>query len=344
MKVSMIMPVYNSAQYLRSAADSVILQDFEDFEVLLIDDGSTDGSGEICDEYAAAYEHVRVIHQQNGGICAARNRGIDLALGEYIGFCDNDDLLLPGALADSYERAKKDDLDLIRFNRAKRYEKKNGKVWETTLDFPDEIIEREEFPQKFRQIRQHTVWTALYRAEVIRKNSIRFNEEMHCGNEDVHFNLQFLPYCRKMGLNPKVYYWWQQRDTHSTSRKFSVEGVQSWFCCLPLENRFFSETCAGKVSNFEKNRHLVNIYIYQLAEYFSIPDCSLTSEQKKTYLQKLRQDPLFDDRLAGETAAAAWHDSKRTWLLMKLFYAGKYGMLLWIVRNGMRLLSIVRFR
>ena len=344
MKISVIIPVYNSAQYLRCAVDSVVLQVFKDFEVLLIDDGSTDGSGEICDEYAAAYDHVRVIHQQNGGICAARNRGIDLALGEYIGFCDNDDLLLPGALADSYGRAKQNDLDLIRFNRAKRYEKKNGKIWITTLDFPEAIVRREEFPEKIRQIRQHNVWTGLYRASIIRDNNIRFNEEMHSGNEDVHFNLQFLCCCRKIGLNPKVYYWWQQRDTHSTSRKFTVEGVQSWFCCLPLEKVFFSETCADRVDNFEKNRYLINTYVYQLAEYLNTPGCTLSAEEKAGYIRKLRESSLFDDKISGETVRAAWKDSKKTWLLMKLFYAGKYSMLLWSVRTGMRVLDKFRFQ
>lgn len=93
--LSVIVPVYNVAAYLPQCLDSILSQDYEALEVILIDDGSTDGSGEICDRYAAADHRVRVIHQKNGGAAAAKNAGLRVATGEYLTFVDSDDYLEP---------------------------------------------------------------------------------------------------------------------------------------------------------------------------------------------------------------------------------------------------------
>ena len=93
---SIIVPVYNAEQYLAECLESILAQDAEtEYEVILVDDGSVDGSGRLCDAYAARYGHIRVIHQENGGVSSARNAGLAHASGEYIFFCDSDDLLSP---------------------------------------------------------------------------------------------------------------------------------------------------------------------------------------------------------------------------------------------------------
>ena len=90
-KLSVIVPVYNTEKYLRECIDSILAQTFTDFELILVDDGSTDGSGAICDEYAAKDLRIQVIHQQNGGITIARKSGVQIARGEYVTFVDSDD-------------------------------------------------------------------------------------------------------------------------------------------------------------------------------------------------------------------------------------------------------------
>ncbi len=95
--ISVIIPVYKVEQYLRECLDSVLSQDYEKLEVILIDDGSPDNSGAICDEYAAKDSRVKVIHQKNGGAAAAKNAGLRIATGEYLSFVDSDDTLEPGA-------------------------------------------------------------------------------------------------------------------------------------------------------------------------------------------------------------------------------------------------------
>lgn len=95
--ISVIVPVYNVAAYLPQCLDSILSQEYEALEVILIDDGSTDASGAICDQYAAKDSRIQVIHQKNGGAAAAKNAGLRVAVGEYLSFVDSDDFLEPGA-------------------------------------------------------------------------------------------------------------------------------------------------------------------------------------------------------------------------------------------------------
>lgn len=96
--VSVIVPVFNVKPYLAECLDSIIHQTYTDLQIILIDDGSTDGSGAVCDAYAAKDARIRVVHQENRGLSAARNRGIELATGEYLNFVDSDDYLLPDCI------------------------------------------------------------------------------------------------------------------------------------------------------------------------------------------------------------------------------------------------------
>lgn len=118
MLLSIIVPVYNVEKYLCKCVDSLLAQDLspEEYEIILVDDGSTDQGGEICDAYAMNHSNVIVIHQKNGGLSAARNSGIDVAKGKYIQFVDSDDYLEPNVLKSLVEKMESDELDVLRFN------------------------------------------------------------------------------------------------------------------------------------------------------------------------------------------------------------------------------------
>ena len=123
-KLSIVVPIYNVEQYLRKCVDSVLNQDYNDYEIILVDDGSTDTSGAICDEYASpSFVNsitrsvvIKVLHQQNGGLSAARNSGIKIANGEYICFVDSDDYVEPNILSCLMNQIERDNLDLLRFD------------------------------------------------------------------------------------------------------------------------------------------------------------------------------------------------------------------------------------
>ncbi|OOL43593.1 glycosyl transferase family 2, partial [Enterococcus faecium] len=108
----MIVPVYKVEKYLRKCVDSILAQTFTDFEVILVDDGSPDNSGKICDEYAEKDNRVRVIHKENGGLSSARNAGIDVARGKYLGFVDSDDYIDEDMYEILYENLKIHDADI----------------------------------------------------------------------------------------------------------------------------------------------------------------------------------------------------------------------------------------
>ena len=116
--LSIIVPIYKVEPFLRKCIDSLLNQDLkaEEYEIILVDDGSPDNCGKIADEYAAKFSHIRVIHQENGGLSAARNAGIDAAKGKYIQFVDSDDYLEPNVLGKLVNRVQSDCLDVLRFN------------------------------------------------------------------------------------------------------------------------------------------------------------------------------------------------------------------------------------
>jgi glycosyltransferase involved in cell wall biosynthesis len=132
LELSIIVPVYNVAPYLRKCVDSLLAQDISDYEIILVDDGSTDESGIICDEYATSSlstagtspfseaDHsiipIRVIHQENGGLSAARNSGVKIANGDYLMFVDSDDYIEPNVLGKLMAQVERDDLDVLRFD------------------------------------------------------------------------------------------------------------------------------------------------------------------------------------------------------------------------------------
>ena len=112
-KVSIIVPVYNVEKYLRRCIDSILRQTLTDIEVILVDDGSFDSSGKICEEYARKDSGLRVIHQKNAGVAVARNTGLDIASGDYIAFVDSDDYIEPNMYQSMMQVANQYDCDVV---------------------------------------------------------------------------------------------------------------------------------------------------------------------------------------------------------------------------------------
>ena len=114
-KLSIIVPIYNVESYLRKCVDTLLAQDYADYEIILVDDGSPDKCPAICDDYAAQYDYIRVIHRENGGLSAARNSGIEVAKGKYVMFVDSDDYVEPNVLGRLMAYIERDNLDVLRY-------------------------------------------------------------------------------------------------------------------------------------------------------------------------------------------------------------------------------------
>ena len=115
--LTVVIPVYNVEKYLKRCIESILIQEWKNYDILLVDDGSTDNSPQICDDYAKAYEFISVIHKKNGGLSAARNTGISHAEGEYVYFPDSDDWIEPDTFMALAEVVESQKFDIISFNR-----------------------------------------------------------------------------------------------------------------------------------------------------------------------------------------------------------------------------------
>ena len=243
-KISIIVPVYNSEKYLPETAQSILKQSFSDFELILVDDGSKDGSGKICDQLAAKDTRIKVIHKTNGGICSARNAGLKEAAGEYIAFCDNDDIYLPGLLEDNYALAKKYDADVVRYSRSYRTVKDGKVIAEEKTSFKAGVYSSSQFAANFDQINKagEGIWAGIYRRAFLQKNQIDFDETMKFGYEDLDFITKIYLCSPSVVLNPKTYYVWIMRYAHSTSGKTDINNITSLMKCLENKSRLVTQT------------------------------------------------------------------------------------------------------
>ena len=324
MKVSVIMPVYNSEKFLCSAIDSVLRQDFDEFELILVDDGSTDNSPTICDIYEQNNNNVTVIHQINQGICVARNKALCVAKGEYVGFCDNDDLYGEHLLADNYTLATKYNADVIRFCRRKVTTDGNQIIDETvTGGFSFGVIHATDFAHKYDEIKKagNGVWTGLYRRKFLKKNRISFDETMRFGCEDQMFNIDVYKNAQCIVLNPNVYYSWLQRVEHSTTGKYSQNVVDSLSKCLLSEQELVDKNNIISQKKGLWTWIISRDYISELYERLGpTRSGNISDKDRKLILKHFRNDPRFhfNSRFGEEIKMMSW-DKKRflMWMMFK---------------------------
>lgn len=173
-KISIIIPIYNAEKHLRKCINSLINQSYSNTEIILIDDGSTDKSLNICNEYGKKYSNIKVIHQENQGVSAARNNGINNSTGNYIGFVDADDYIEEKMLEKMMFQMIKNNLDIVICNLY--YEDENFKEIEK-FNHNDYEIDRNKFPYEMysNYAMQGYVCNKLYRKSIIENKKIRFD-------------------------------------------------------------------------------------------------------------------------------------------------------------------------
>lgn len=215
--ISVIIPVYNCENELERCLLSVCGQTFSDIEILLINDGSSDQSGVICDSFAEKDPRIRVVHQKNSGVSAARNRGLDMASGTYIGFVDSDDYIEPNMYAHMYDKIRSSDSEIILCDP---YVEKKGQP--TVVDsfefFPEsrQISKSEITPIQLRYM-AGSACRCLYRAELISANHLRFNEALPL-SEDRTFNIAAFGCAERLYYLRQPLYHYVLRSASSTGK------------------------------------------------------------------------------------------------------------------------------
>lgn len=214
-QISIIVPVYNTGKILIDTMDSILKQTFTDFELILVDDGSKDVSSDICDEYEKKDNRIRVIHQENKGICAARNMGISVAKGKYITFCDHDDIYMPQKLQIQYELAEATNADVVNVGYKTIFDSGQYNKYAVNL----ECLNREKIKENIFELCYHclsTIWVKLYRVSTLQKYLI-FNTIYTRGYEDVNFNINIIKHVSSFVSTDKVLYHHLVRKDLSTS-------------------------------------------------------------------------------------------------------------------------------
>ena len=216
--VSVIVPVYNVVDYLHRTIDSLLAQTYCNFELLLVDDGSTDGSGEICDSYEKEDCRVKVFHKQNGGVSSARNCGLNNAVGEYVCFVDSDDWVKEDYIRDLVSDMH-DDVDFVMSDfmyTSGSYEyiplAKDAKVGTVEILFPNRGMLRT----------CYSPYGKLFRRRLIIDNLIKYDTAIHNG-EDRFFLFTYLLYVNKVAFSPAVNYCYCRRPGSLISKLYDFE-------------------------------------------------------------------------------------------------------------------------
>ena len=208
-KVSVIVPIYNVEKYLSKCLDSLINQTLDDIEIILVNDGSTDNSGNIAKEYKDKYsDKIIYFEKENGGLSDARNFGIPYTKGEYIAFLDSDDYIEEDAYEKMYEKAKKEDADYIECDFIWEYP--NKQIFDKRIEY----IDKKDMVAKVRVV----AWNKLIKRELIIKNNITFPKGLRY--EDIEFTYKLIPFLEKVSYIDKPF-------VHYVQRKNSIANVQN---------------------------------------------------------------------------------------------------------------------
>lgn len=259
-KVSVIIPVYNSEEHLSECIESVLHQTFVDFELILVDDGSKDSSGSICDGYKQKDQRIVVIHKPNGGVSSARNAGLEAAQGECVAFVDSDDSIECRFLQDMIEKIEQEQAAMaisgisMEFWKDGRIVRKDVYKGENRIYTPRTLLEG--IAVDFAQICISGPSCKLYLRNVICKADLRFNENLHLG-EDTYFNMDYLDALddsEKIVFAENVYYHYRRENEESLYSGYSPDYYQvinavSGKMCDVCSKKQCSEQTADRFEN-----------------------------------------------------------------------------------------------
>lgn len=229
--ISIIVPVYKVEKYLCECIDSILAQTYENFELILVDDGSPDNSGKICDEYAEKDKRIKVIHKENGGLPSARNAGLDVASGDYVSFIDSDDIIEVDYLEKLYtsNSTEKSDISFCKFSRF------DGEyLFEFKENFPHNLINVDSKNEEFifivkRMLSQKnnffgSVCRSLFSKKVY--SQVRFDERIKKGSEDLVFVLNAFKHAKRLSFVDQPLYRYRV-NLSSVSHAYKNEFLES---------------------------------------------------------------------------------------------------------------------
>lgn len=324
MKLSIITPVYNGADFLPALAEAVRQQQFTDWELLLVDDGSSDASPVLCDNLAAQDSRIRVIHKENGGVSSARNAGLSAARGDWIGFVDCDDCPKPDMYASLITAAEQHSCDFAMGG----YEKvsdtgvfpvslhNDGLLQDNqikkiiySMAFWNACLGKESLPTIYG-----SVWPNLYRSEIIRTHAITFPEHISLG-EDLLFNLSYLQHVERAIVIDKSLYEYNIANQSATRKRNTQLWSQYVSLAEQVNNMLFAVYGEEEDLQYNIQRQYLNYAINVAEEQICV---FLKGKEMRTALKRLCNDKHL--RKASDYIMKRGKNKKdrmQAWLLSK---------------------------
>ncbi len=291
-KISVIVPVYNAEAYLDRCMKSIYDQTFSDYEIILVNDGSTDNSLEMCRAYAAKDERVTVIDKENGGAGSARNAGIAAASGEYLAFPDVDDWFEPEMYEELYALAKQQDYDIV-FSGANNYNQKLEYLNTVTCK-PVDYRTQEECRKHIMDVFPTSTifdvpWNKLYKLEPIRACNVHFSDHKRC--QDAMFNLDVYNAASSVVSTEKAYYNYINNDTEKVNRKFPKNYIDINVAYFSHLKELLTEygLYEGEVKEHFDTSFV--IAVYETAGRYENPQWKLDQKGKLKYVRGILEHP-----------------------------------------------------
>jgi len=320
-RVSVIVPVYQVEKYLSRCIDSILAQTFDDFELILVNDGTKDGCPAIMQDYAGRDARIRQVHKENGGLSSARNAGLDVACGEYIVFVDSDDYIAPQLLEDAVRAADETGAEQVLYNYRLVVD---GEERDAYLHFENETIDvdrlglanyfyRYWMPYKHGQ----EAWSKLYRRSVIEENRLRFAPNNEIFAEDTLFSAMYLMHTHTIAALSRPYVYYVQRgDSLMGMRK---PQLARRLTTLAVRFAEYAKACG----RYDEIRHVLPVLAYD-----------------KLITKGVRLDPSLDDVYDAMTAFRK--DDTLCSLLRALI--GPMPLLMYTLKTGKGIRTQVRAR
>lgn len=287
-KISVVVPIYNAEKFIDRCMASIYEQTFTDYEIILVNDGSTDNSLEMCRAYAEKDERITVIDKKNGGAGSARNAGMLKAKGEYIAFPDVDDWFERNMYKDLYTLAKENDYDMV-FSGVNYYSpdiKYQSSIHCEKVEFLSRTECRENVMKLFPTTTIFDVpWNKLYRREIIEKKGVRFTDYKRC--QDAIFNLDFYNASEKVVSTEKIYYNYITNSQAGVDRKFPKNyiDINIYYYTHLMEVLKTWGIYESKIKEHYDTSLI--IAVYETALMFDNPRWKLTKKEQKQYIKDI---------------------------------------------------------
>ncbi len=290
--ISIIIPVYNVEKYLEKSLKSVLCQSYENLDVILVDDGSTDESGAICDQYKRLDKRVTVLHKTNGGLSDARNKGLKLARGRYVIFVDSDDYVSEDYVQHLYQLTQNNSIDIgitsvVKIKEGVAYTIPSNEFrGEETV-----IYDRQEALANmlYREGIPIYAYAKIYKRSLFEKNNFAVGELF----EDLSIQYKLFHEAKKIAFNPVQDYYYLQRENSIINSKYSSRKMIQVYTCeriICFVHKHYSDITKAAISK---------CFITSLNHYFTIPKGKMYREDRnytKKIIKKCRETVLHDER------------------------------------------------